>query len=79
MATVEVNGIEEMKALLGREIGPTDWRTVTQADINAFAELSGDHQWIHVDAERAKTESPSAPRSPMATSPWRWSTASASS
>lgn len=58
MATVEVNGIEEMQALVGREIGPTDWRTVTQADIDAFAELSGDHQWIHVDAERAKTESP---------------------
>ncbi len=58
MGTVEVNGIEEMQALVGREIGPTDWRTVTQAAIDAFAELSGDHQWIHVDAERAKTESP---------------------
>ena len=58
MATVEVNGIEEMQALVGQEIGPTDWRTVTQADIDSFAELSGDHQWIHVDAERAKTESP---------------------
>ena len=58
MATVEVNGIEEMEALVGREIGPSGWRTVTQADIDAFAELSGDHQWIHVDAERAKGESP---------------------
>ncbi|HET7511075.1 MAG TPA: MaoC family dehydratase [Solirubrobacterales bacterium] len=58
MAVVEVNGIEEMKALVGQEIGPSEWRTVTQADIDAFAELSGDHQWIHVDAERAKTESP---------------------
>ena len=58
MAVVEVNGIEEMKALVGREIGPSDWRAVTQADIDAFAELSGDHQWIHVDAERAKSESP---------------------
>jgi acyl dehydratase len=58
MAVVEVNGIEEMKALVGHEIGPSEWRTVTQADIDAFAELSGDHQWIHVDAERAKTESP---------------------
>ncbi|MGE5407364.1 MAG: MaoC family dehydratase [Syntrophothermus sp.] len=58
MAVVEVNGIEEMKGLVGREVGPSEWRTVTQADIDAFAELSGDHQWIHVDSERAKTESP---------------------
>lgn len=58
MAVVEVNGIEEMKALVGQEIGPSEWRAVTQADIDAFAELSGDHQWIHVDTERAKTESP---------------------
>ena len=47
-----------MKALVGQEVGPSEWRTVTQADIDAFADLSGDHQWIHVDAERAKTESP---------------------
>lgn len=47
-----------MKALVGQEVGPSDWRTVTQADIDAFAELSGDHKWIHVDTERAKTESP---------------------
>ena len=58
MASVEVNGVEGMQALVGQEIGPSEWRTVTQADINAFAELSGDHQWIHVDVERAKTESP---------------------
>jgi acyl dehydratase len=58
MPAVEVNGIEEMQALVGQEIGPSEWRTVTQADIDAFAELSGDHQWIHVDTERAKTESP---------------------
>jgi acyl dehydratase len=47
-----------MQSLLGQEIGPSDWRAVTQADIDSFAELSGDHQWIHVDPERAKTESP---------------------
>jgi acyl dehydratase len=47
-----------MQALVGREIGPSEWRTVTQADIDAFAELSGDHQWIHVDVERARSESP---------------------
>jgi acyl dehydratase len=58
MASVEVQGVEGMKALVGQEIGPSEWRAVTQADIDAFAELSGDHQWIHVDVERAKSESP---------------------
>lgn len=58
MTTVEVQGVEGMKALLGQEIGPSDWRTVTQADIDTFAALSGDDQWIHVDVERAERESP---------------------
>jgi acyl dehydratase len=58
MASAEVEGVEGMQSLVGQETGPSEWRTVTQADINAFAELSGDHQWIHVDTERAKTESP---------------------
>jgi acyl dehydratase len=57
MAT-EVQGVEGMKALVGQEVGPSEWRTITQADIDSFAELSGDHQWIHVDPERAKSESP---------------------
>jgi acyl dehydratase len=56
--TTTVNGIEELRALVGETIGPSDWREVTQADIDKFAEVSGDHQWIHVDVERAKTESP---------------------
>jgi acyl dehydratase len=56
--TITVNGIEEMKGLLGRQIGPSDWREVTQEDVNTFADVSGDHQWIHVDVERAKAESP---------------------
>ncbi|HEV2874519.1 MAG TPA: MaoC family dehydratase [Thermoleophilaceae bacterium] len=56
--TITVNGIEELKALAGQTIGPSEWREVTQADIDTFAELSRDHQWIHVDVERAKTESP---------------------
>ena len=58
MATVQVEGIEGLKALQGKEIGPSEWRTVTQDDINTFADLTGDHQWIHTDVERAKTESP---------------------
>jgi acyl dehydratase len=58
MAIAEAQGIEGVKELLGKQVGPSDWRQVTQEDINAFADLSGDHQWIHVDVERAKRESP---------------------
>jgi len=58
MATVQVEGIEGLKALQGSEIGPSEWRTVTQEDIDTFADLTGDHQWIHTDVERAKKESP---------------------
>ena len=56
--TITVNGIDEVRGLVGQTIGPSEWREVTQEDINAFADLSGDHQWIHVDIERAKNESP---------------------
>jgi acyl dehydratase len=43
---------------IGRELGPSDWMTVDQAMIDKFAEATGDHQWIHVDVERAKKEMP---------------------
>ena len=56
--SITVNGIEELRGLLGQTVGPTEWREVTQEMIDTFAELSGDDQWIHVDVERAKTESP---------------------
>jgi acyl dehydratase len=56
MATV--SGIEGLQGLVGESIGPSEWREVTQEMIDSFAELSGDDQWIHVDVERAKTESP---------------------
>ena len=58
MAIAEVEGIEGLKGLMGQVVGPSEWREVTQEDINTFAELSGDDQWIHVDVERAKRESP---------------------
>jgi acyl dehydratase len=58
MAITTVNGIDELKALVGETTGPSAWRKVTQAEIDKFAEVSGDHQWIHVDVERAKTDSP---------------------
>jgi acyl dehydratase len=56
--TTTVNGIEELKGLVGETIGPSEWREVTQDLIDQFAEVSGDDQWIHVDTERARTESP---------------------
>jgi acyl dehydratase len=43
---------------IGRELGPSEWVTVTQAMIDGFAEATGDHQWIHVDVERARREMP---------------------
>lgn len=58
MALASFNGIEEMRAAVGSTIGPGEWREVSQADIDEFARLSGDDQWIHVDVERAKAESP---------------------
>jgi acyl dehydratase len=58
MAMKTVNGIDELRSLIGETVGPSDWREVTQDDVDRFAELSGDHQWIHVDVERAKSESP---------------------
>jgi acyl dehydratase len=58
VAIAEVKGIDGLKGLLGKTVGPGDWREVTQEMIDGFAEISGDDQWIHVDVERAKRESP---------------------
>ena len=58
METLAIEGPEQLQELIGREVGPTEWREVTQEMINTFADLSGDHQWIHVDVERSKNESP---------------------
>jgi acyl dehydratase len=58
VAVVEAQGIQGLKALIGEQIGPGEWREVRQEDIDAFADLCGDHQWIHVDVERARRESP---------------------
>lgn len=52
------NGIDDLKALTDQVVGPSEWREVTQEMIDQFAALSGDDQWIHVDTERAKRESP---------------------
>ncbi|HJQ06577.1 MAG TPA: MaoC family dehydratase [Nocardioides sp.] len=47
------NGIEELQGAAGTHLGYSDWHTVDQAQIDAFAAATGDHQWIHVDPERA--------------------------
>ncbi|GAA1230111.1 MaoC family dehydratase [Kitasatospora nipponensis] len=47
--------LDELTAAVGTELGSSAWHTVTQEQVNLFAEATGDHQWIHVDPERAKT------------------------
>jgi len=49
-----LSGIDEVRAHVGQELGVSDWHEVTQEAINQFADVTGDHQWIHVDVERAK-------------------------
>lgn len=56
--TTIINGIDELKAAVGSHLGYSDWLEVTQERVNLFADATGDHQWIHVDVERAKAESP---------------------
>ena len=58
MDKVVVNSYEDFEKLLGRQIGISDYVEVSQDRINLFADATLDHQWIHVDAERAKVESP---------------------
>jgi acyl dehydratase len=49
-----INGIDELKAHAGEDVGVSAWHEVTQAKVDAFADATGDHQWIHVDPERAR-------------------------
>jgi acyl dehydratase len=53
-----INGIEELKTLIGQEVAASEWFEVTQSRINAFADATEDHQWIHIDVDRAGTDSP---------------------
>lgn len=48
----------ELRAAVGRSLGPTDWLTIDQATVDAFARTTGDDQWIHTDPERARREGP---------------------
>jgi acyl dehydratase len=52
--TTKVSHPRELLQLVGRPIGSTSWREITQAEVNQFADATGDHQWIHVDVERAR-------------------------
>jgi acyl dehydratase len=58
MAHTTVDGVEGVQGLVGQHLGWSDWVTITQEQVNQFAEATGDHQWIHVDPERATKESP---------------------
>ncbi len=58
MNTLTVETPKDLLKHIGRELGPSEWFTVEQAQIDKFAEATGDHQWIHVDVERAKREMP---------------------
>jgi acyl dehydratase len=56
--TTIVQGIAGLRELAGKHLGYSDYIEITQERVNQFAEATGDHQWIHVDVERAKRESP---------------------
>ena len=53
MTRTTLQGIDGVKAAVGTTLGSSDWRTITQDAVNLFADATGDHQWIHVDPERA--------------------------
>lgn len=58
MSQLIINNFDEFAQYTGQELGVSDYLKITQEQINLFADATLDHQWIHVDTERAKTESP---------------------
>jgi acyl dehydratase len=54
----EIEDVDELRSLAGQEVAVSDWLEITQERVNQFADATGDHQWIHVDPERARRESP---------------------
>lgn len=58
MSKIVINNYQEFEQYIGKELGVSDYIKITQDQINLFADATLDHQWIHVDQERAKTESP---------------------
>ena len=57
-AATVLDGLDEVRAAVGRHLGWSEWLEITQDRVDLFADATGDHQWIHVDPERAKAESP---------------------
>jgi acyl dehydratase len=53
-----ITSIDEAIGMIGRELGVSDWKQIDQDRIGAFADVTEDHQWIHVDPDRAEAESP---------------------
>jgi acyl dehydratase len=53
-----IKSVDDAQSLIGEELGVSEWLEIDQKRINDFADVTGDHQWIHVDVERAKAESP---------------------
>ena len=51
---ITVNGIDELKGLVGQDLGNSEWLEISQERVNTFADATDDHQWIHVDVEKAK-------------------------
>jgi len=58
MAKTTISSLADLQSIEGKALGTTDWHTITFEEIVAFADATGDHQWIHVDRERAQKESP---------------------
>ncbi len=58
MPTRTIQSTDELKSLIGQEVATSDWFEITQQCINDFADATEDHQWIHIDVERAETDSP---------------------
>ena len=58
MAQTTVEGVDGVLAVVGQHLGHSEWVTITQEQVNLFADATDDHQWIHVDVERARAESP---------------------
>lgn len=54
----EFNSLAELKDLIGQEVAQSEWVEISQERVNTFADATGDHQWIHIDVERAERESP---------------------
>ncbi len=58
MAITTIDGLDELRDAVGQDLGTSRWIEITQDRVDTFAEATGDHQWIHVDVERATRESP---------------------